>query len=102
MERFVAITKATQKQLSILTFTVKASPAFVRLSLPPQSKRPLTPAKCGLGHPRKRLRMQDLVNKWYEAVEQEHDNTVKVFNAYVAHCILHYTSEKATRHDTSN
>jgi len=35
--------------------------------------------------------MQDLVDKWYEAVEQEHDNTSKVFD-----CILHYTSEKAT------
>ena len=35
--------------------------------------------------------MHDLVNKWYEAVEQEHDNTSKVFD-----CILHYTSEKAT------
>ena len=34
MERFVATTKATQKQSSILTFVVKASPAFVRLSLP--------------------------------------------------------------------
>jgi len=41
MERFVATTKATQKQLSILTFVVKASPAVVCLSLPPQSKRPL-------------------------------------------------------------
>ena len=40
--------------------------------------------------------MEDLVNKWYEAVEQEDDNTVRVFDAYVAHCILHYTSEKAT------
>ena len=91
MEKFVATTKATQKQLSILTFAVEASPTFVRLSLPPRSKRPLTPTKCGPGHPRKRLRMHDLVNKWYEAVEQEHDNTSKVFD-----CILHYTSEKAT------
>jgi len=41
MERFVAMTKATQKQSFILSFTVKASPAFVCLSLPPQSKRPL-------------------------------------------------------------
>jgi len=41
--------------------------------------------------------MQDLVNKWYEAVEQEHDNTVKVFDAYV--CILHYMSEKTIKHD---
>jgi len=40
--------------------------------------------------------MQDPVNKWYEAVEQEHDNTVKAFDAYVAYCIVHYTSEKAT------
>ena len=44
--------------------------------------------------------MQDLVNKWYKAVEKEHDNTVKVFDAYVAHCILHYMSEKATKCDT--
>ena len=43
--------------------------------------------------------MQDLVNKWYEAVEQEHDNTVKVFDAYV--CILHCMSEKATKRDTT-
>jgi len=42
MERFFAVTKATQKQSSILTFTVKASPVFVLLlSLPPKSKRPL-------------------------------------------------------------
>jgi len=44
--------------------------------------------------------MQDLVNKWYEAVEQEHDSTVIVIDAYVAHCILHYTSEKATKCNT--
>ena len=39
--KFGATIKATQKQSSILTFAVKASPAFVCLSLPPQSKRPL-------------------------------------------------------------
>ena len=72
MERFVATTMATQKQSSILTFVVKASPAFVHLSMPPQSTRPFMPAKCGPGRPKKRLRMQDLVN---EAVEQ--DNTSK-------------------------
>jgi len=38
--------------------------------------------------------MEDLVDKWYEAVEQEHDNTVKVFDAYVAHCILHQRARK--------
>jgi len=96
MERFVATTKATQKQSSILTFAVKVSPTFVRLSLSPRSKRPLTPAKFGPGRPCKRLRIQDLLNKWYKAVEQEHDNTVQVFEAYVAHCILHYMSKKAT------
>jgi len=41
MERFVATTKATQKQSSILTFSVKPSPVFVSFSLPPRSKRPL-------------------------------------------------------------
>ena len=86
---------ATQKQSFILTFVVKASPAFVHLSMPPQSKRPFMSAKHGPGCPKKKLRMQDLVNK---AVEQ--DNTVKFFDAYVAHCILHYTSEKATKRDT--
>jgi len=91
MEKFVATTKATQKQLSSLTFAVKASPTFVRLSLPPRSKRPLTPTKRGPGHPRKRLRIQDLVNKWYEAVEQEHDNTSKVS---IASCITR--ARKAT------
>ena len=37
----VPTTKASQKQLSILTFAVKASPTFVRLSLLPRGKRPL-------------------------------------------------------------
>ena len=54
------------------------------------------PTKRGPGHPQKRLRMQDPVNTWYEAVEQEHDNTLEAFDAYVAYCIVHYTSEKAT------
>jgi len=81
MERSGATTKATQKQLSILTLAVKVSPVFVHLFMPPQSKRPLMPAKRGPGRPWKRLRTQDLVNKWYKAVEQEH-NTVKVFDAY--------------------
>jgi len=37
MERFVAMTKATVVYSS---FAVKASPSFVCLSLPPQSKKP--------------------------------------------------------------
>jgi len=37
----VAMTMATQKQSSTRTFAVKASPAFVRLSLSPRSKRSL-------------------------------------------------------------
>ena len=57
------------------------------------------PAKRGPGCLRKRLRMQDLVNKCYEAVEQEHDDTVNVFDAYsLLHLAIH--ERESNRSDT--
>jgi len=46
MDRFVATTKATQKQSSLLTFAVKVSPAFAHCHLEardPWSSRRATP-----------------------------------------------------------
>jgi len=56
------------------------------------------PAKCGPGHPQKRLRLQDLVKQGLRGCRARAQRHCKSFRclAYVAYCILHYTSEKAT------
>ena len=99
MERFVTTAKATQKQSSILLFAVKTSPAFVCLSLPPRSKRPLHLLNVvqDIQEEGKNARPGEQVVRGCKA---RADNAVKLFNAYVAHCILHFMSEKATKCDT--
>jgi len=57
MKRFVATTKATQKQSSIFAFMVKASLALSASHCHLEAlKRPLTPAKRGPGRPRQKIR----------------------------------------------